>query len=182
MEYKHLVEVGCDGIASLHDFLTPTNKMQIIECNPNHLFEVDRNYKNVPNVTIHPYAIWEEPGWFPFHLEGASSYIHGVTAPPCFANDGIVPSDRPDEWTIEVLAKTFDEFDDGTIDIIDIDIEGAEWHVINKMISRPKCIIVEMEWDNYINPHYKEINKWMSDNYYCKIDQKGACSFFHRLV
>ncbi len=168
MEYKHLMEVGCDGKASLHDFLTPENRLTIIECNPNHLFEVNRHYANLPNVTIHPYAMWKKAEKVKFHLEGASSYIDGVTAPPCFANDGIVPSDRPDDWTIEVEARTFDEFDDGTIDIMDIDIEGAEWYVIERMKSRPKCIIIEMEWDKYVNPFYKEINDWMKENFYYK--------------
>jgi FkbM family methyltransferase len=181
MEFKHLMEVGCDGKASLHKFLTPDNRLDVIECNPNHLFEVNRHYANLPNVKIHPYAMWHEKGIVQFNLEGASSYVEGVTS-PCMVNDGIYPESRPDDWRIQVEARTFDEFDDGTIDIMDLDIEGAEWYVIQKMISRPKCIIVEMEWDKYVNPFYNEINQWMTENLYYKFNQEGACTFFHRLV
>lgn len=182
MKFEHLMEVGCDGKASLHHFLTPENRLDVIECNPNHLFEVNRNYGNSPNVKIHPYAMWHTPGMVQFNLEGASSYVEGVKGSPCMVNDNIMPIDRPDDWRIQVEARTFDEFDDGTIDIMDLDIEGAEWYVISRMISRPKVVIIEMESQKYVNPHFNDINKWMSDNHYCKFHQDKSCTFYKRLI
>jgi FkbM family methyltransferase len=178
MQFKHIVEVGCDGKASLHEFITPESRVQIIECNPDHLFEINRHYGTSSNVVIHPFAVWKERGKIKFYLEGATSYVDGLIS-PIVANDGHQPSS---ERTIEVEARTFDEFDDGTIDIIDIDVEGAEWYVIERMRSRPKVIGVEMAWNRYVNPHAKEIEKWMSDNHYIPFKQDGAASLYRRLI
>lgn len=176
MEFNHIVEVGCDGKASLHHFITPESRVQIFECNPNHLFECKRHYGNSPNVQIHPFAMWKENTRVNFMLEGATSHIEGLQA-PCVVNDGIYSTN-----VIEVEARTFDQFDDGTIDIMDIDIEGAEWYVIERLKSRPKVIVVEMAWGNYINPHFTEIQKWMKDNFYYKFQEESAAHFYRRLA
>jgi FkbM family methyltransferase len=176
MNFKHIVEVGCDGKASLQNFITPESRVQIFECNPSHLFEINRHYGNSPNVQVHPYAMWKENGVVTFYLEGATSHVKGVNA-PCIANDHLISNNG-----IEVEARTFDEFDDGTIDIMDIDIEGAEWYVIERMKSRPKIISIEMAWKKYVNPHYDEIEKWMRDNYYFKFQEEGAAYFYKRLI
>lgn len=176
IEFKHIVEVGCDGKASLHHFIQPESRVQIFECNPNHLFEINRHYGNCPNVTVHPFALWKENARVKFLLEGATSHIEGIQS-PCVVNDNIHSTNF-----IEVEAKTFDEFDDGTIDIMDIDIEGAEWHVIQRLKSRPKVIMVEMAWMKYVNPFFKEIEKWMKDNFYYKFQEESAAYFYKRLI
>jgi FkbM family methyltransferase len=178
MKPLHLVEIGCDRVASLQNMLTPEGRLEIFECNPNHLFEIDKYYQGYSNVTVYPYAMWKENGKVKFHLEGASSYVSGLPS-PCVLNDNIQPNE---EWTIEVEAKTFDQFDDGTIDVMDIDIEGAEWYVIERMKSRPRAIFIEMEWDKYRNPHFSEIQKWMKDNYYYKAEVCGASHCYMRII
>lgn len=181
MQFQHLMEIGCERKASLHKFLNSENHLDIIECNPRHLSEIQKEYGDVPNVKIHPYAMWHTAGRVSFNIAGASSYVDGVENPPCVVNDNFYPENSPD-WKVEVEARTFDEFDDGTIDIMDLDIEGAEWYVIQKMISRPKVIIVEMEWKNYVNPFYKEISDWMSQNYYVEFNKEAAAIFYRRLI
>jgi FkbM family methyltransferase len=178
MKFKHIAEVGCDGKISLHEFITPESRVQIFECNPDHLREIKRHYGDMPNVTVHPYAMWKEKGKVRFNLEGATSYVEGVQS-PLLANDMFR---TPEQQIIEVEARTFDEFDDGTIDIMDIDIEGAEWYVIEKMKSRPSVITIEMSWKAYVNPHTKEIEKWFSDNMYFKFKEEKAVHFYRRLV
>ncbi|MBK8554209.1 MAG: FkbM family methyltransferase [Ignavibacteria bacterium] len=56
--------------------------------------------------------------------------------------------------------------DDGTIDLLSVDIEGGEWFVVKHLVSRPDVISIETHWKNYSNPYLKEINEWMSDNDY----------------
>lgn len=176
MQYNHIVEVGCDGKASLHEFITPESRVQIFECNPSHLFEIDRHYGRMPNVTVRPYAMWKERGVVNFHLEGATSFVEGVQSP--FA---VIDKVQPTN-TIQVEARTFDEFDDGTIDIMDIDIEGAEWYVISRMVSRPRVIVIEMGWDKYVNPHRDDIEGWLRDNMYYHFQTEGAAYFYRRLA
>lgn len=67
---------------------------------------------------------------------------------------------------IIVESKTFDKIDDGTIDLISIDIEGGEWYVLKHMKSRPSVISIETHWKNYTNPFMKEISEWMKNNDY----------------
>jgi len=54
--------------------------------------------------------------------------------------------------------------------VLYIDIESAEWHVINNMISLPKIITWEYGYANYINPYKKEIENWMAENSYEILD------------
>jgi FkbM family methyltransferase len=174
MNLKHLVEVGCTDVASLHDMFHPDAKIQIIEANEFHISALKNIYKNMPNVEIHPYAIWKEPGRVLFHKQGATSYVDGLDSPVT-----VYPEwQGPTHELVEVEAKTFDEFDDGTIDIIDIDIEGAEWYVLQKMVSRPNWIIIEMGWGKYVNPFKKEIEDWMSDNKYRLFSVHGGNNFY----
>ncbi len=78
-------------------------------------------------------------------------------------NDKYQPDDK-DIFYAE--AKLFSQIDDGTLDILSVDSEGAEWYVIEKMVSRPKIISVETHGRRYKNPFAKEINAWMHTNNY----------------
>lgn len=70
------------------------------------------------------------------------------------------------ENKINVEAKTFDEIDDGTIDLLSVDIEGGEWFVIKHLKSKPGVISIETHWKNYSNPYLKEIYGWMNKHGY----------------
>ena len=98
-------------------------------------------------------------------------------APPSVVNDGHRTEDAD---TLVVPAERFDSIDDGTIELLSIDIEGSEWYVIKHMKSRPVVISVETHGKLYINPFMQEIDTWMqvhdyqvwykdkSDTIYCK--------------
>ena len=126
MKAFHLVEVGCVDKASLDSMLVPDGRLDIIEANPYHLEQVRKTYEGQSNVTIHPFAVWKEDAKVRFHIEGHSSYINGLQS-PCLVNDNILPTK---DFTIEVEARTFEHFVDGTIDVIGIGIEGAQGDVI----------------------------------------------------
>lgn len=173
----HLVEIGCVDRASLHHMLTPGGRLEIFEPNPAHLEQVRATYAGCPNVTVHPYAVWKEDGVVRLHLAGHSSYVDGLPSPHLKNDCGDAPG-----AAVEVVARRFGPFDDGTIDVIDIDVEGAEWYVIRELRSRPRAIFVEMGWKNYVNPHYGEIRRWMADHHYYKADDCGASHCYMRLA
>ncbi len=64
------------------------------------------------------------------------------------------------------VAHKFDKIDDGSIDLLSVDIEGAEWYVIEYMVSRPDIISLETHGAIYINPNINEIEEWLADNNY----------------
>lgn len=176
MIYQNMLEIGCSGQSTLHNLLTPHNRLTIIECNPTHLAEIRKWYGGCPNVTIHPFAMWYEAGTTELHLVGQSSYLDGIVS-PAICNDAWLPSE-----SVMVECRTIDSLDDGSFDLLDLDIEGAEWAVISRMVSRPATISVEMSWANYINPHFDEITSWMASNRYWKLKHEGANTVFVRLA
>ena len=135
---KHMVEIGCTGKASLHAFLEPDCLLEIFEPSPQHLAKIREIYADYSNVRIHPYAIWKERGQLLFHDQGATSFVEGVAC-PAICNDWPVQNN-----VITVEARTFDEFDDGSVSMMDIDTEGSEFYVLEKLISRPEVIVIEM--------------------------------------
>ena len=173
---KHIVEIGCTDKMSLHEFARNASRVQIIEPMPKHITKIQNTYKDFPQVEIHPFAIWKEACVLKMYDIGVISYADGLNS-PAITEFNYAPQQK-DELQIE--AKTFDEFDDGTIDMIDIDTEGAEWYVLQKMISHPRIIVLETSWGNYTNPFLQEIEKWMGDNNYAPIAQDGANTFYKR--
>lgn len=157
---KHLVEIGCTDRANLHDFLEEDSLLEIFEPNPKHLEAIRAAYAGFNNVIIHPYALWKECGQLRFYSQGATSFVEGVMSPAVLNNLYVCD----EKHVITVEARTYDEFDNGTVTMMDIDTEGAEWHVLEKMSSKPAVIMIEMEWVNYRNPHYDEIIKWMQQS------------------
>lgn len=175
---KHLVEVGCSGKSSLHNLFDCASLVEIFEPLPHHLDRIHHLYGGNDRVKIHPYALWKDNCSVKMYDLGETSYIEGVVS-PVVANYNYCPKQ---ENELFVEARTFDEFDDGTIDILDIDAEGSEWHVIEKMKSRPEMIIIEMSWLEYKNPYFDQIQSWMLSNNYAEINRKKANVFYQKLT
>ena len=176
---KHFVEVGCADVSSLENFISDNTVLEIIEPNPVHLQLIRERYRDKSNVIVHPYAVWKERQTIRFYNQGVLSYVEGVHS-PAIANYGYVPQESD---ALDVEARTFDEFDDGTIDVLDIDVEGCEWYVLEKMRSRPKFIVVEMSpYKNYHHAYFNEISAWLKDNLYVKFSEELATDFYKRLI
>lgn len=172
----HVVEVGCAGRMSLHEMVKDATRVQIIEPIEAHISNIRATYQAFPQVEIHPCAIWNENRLVRMYSLGETSFVEGIQS-PVIANYGYQPDPQHEIW---VEGKTFDQFDDGTIDILDIDTEGAEWYVLQRMISRPRSIIIETFWKGYRNPFMAEIEEWMSSNMYAEVAREGANSFYKR--
>lgn len=83
-----------------------------------------------------------------------SSFLYGTWAPT-------EPPDPCNVQTVNII--TFDEIDDGEIDILALDCEGMEWAVLSKMRSVPELLTIEI-WDG--NPFKKEIYDWLRKHDY----------------
>lgn len=173
---KHLVEIGCDGISSLENFLEDDIVLDIFEPNPTHISNIRQRYDQ--RVNVFPYALGSEKGTAKFHCCGVLSHLDGVHS-PAVANYGYVAEQAN---IIDVEVRTFDEFDDGTIDFLDLDAEGCEWYVLEKMKSRPKFIVVEMlPYKNYQHAHYEQIVQWLADNQYRQFHEEPATGFYKKM-
>lgn len=107
-----------------------------------------------------------------FYDRGASGFISGINS-PYNQNGG-----KDFASSINIQTDTFDKYDDGTVDCLMADVEGAEWFIIECMKSRPKLIILEMFGGRaYINPFNKEISNWMQLNKYKEVlkDESDIC-------
>ena len=84
-------------------------------------------------ATIHSVAINNKSGFVGLIYNEGSSFMAGTESPTPMSG---VPHDVP--------CITFDEIDDGEIDILNLDCEGAEIHVLSCMTSRPMAIGIEL--------------------------------------
>lgn len=162
---SHVAEIGVyhPETSNIIDYINNGTRATLVEPDPESIRLIHKEFSNKENVTHYPYAIYKKSGKLKLSRRGASTFVTDLSESPAIINDEYV---KTDEDTFLVDAVTFDEIDDGTIDLISVDIEGAEWYVIENMVSRPDIISLETHGAIYINPHINEIEKWLADNNY----------------
>jgi FkbM family methyltransferase len=162
---KHVAEVGVyyPETSNVLLFIEDGCTTDLFEPDPQCLQRIRDRFGDYSNVTIHPYAIHSERGTVQLYRAGASTFVKGLPASPALVNDSYQPN-QDDLFTAE--ARLFSEFDDGSIDLISIDVEGSEWFVIQHMVSRPKVISVETGRKRYANPYLEQIRQFMAENGY----------------
>jgi FkbM family methyltransferase len=156
-------------------FIKEGIKTTLIEPLPECIELINLYFAEYPNVKLHPFAIAEKSGEIEMFLNDSSSFAASLQSSPALKNDRY---DRDEGKRIVLQAKTFDEIDDGKIDLISIDVEGSEWFVLKHMLSRPDVISLELKSKHYINPFIKEINNWLSENGYIKWYDNRSDSVF----
>lgn len=169
---KYLVEVG--GGTTLHSwqYYEPGDTLRVFEPNPKNITILQKNY---PNAEILPFAIWSEKTTLQLHDLGDTSFINNIKS-PAVSNNHYTGNAN----TLQVEARCFNEFDDGTITHLWIDTEGCEYCVLKNLISRPVFISIEMMHVNYKNPNYEQIQNWMKQNHY-KFEKEDCGSYFYKL-
>jgi FkbM family methyltransferase len=155
-------------------------KVVMFEPNPHNYEQLKKIIGNRKNVEIHNVALSDFEGEAELVLEGDSSYVNGVMSPSACSKSADA---RSKEKRVIVPVKTIDKYDRGDIDLLLIDVEGSEFNVISRMISRPRMISIETEMPqcNYKNPNLDKIKKWMSDNGYVFLKQDDADSWYLRV-
>jgi FkbM family methyltransferase len=181
---KHVCEIGTYTPNELHCnnlIQDETIKFTLIDANPNCINLLKERFTNNENVIILNYAIANYTGKINLYNRwdhpDASAFIEGLPSCPAVINDAYSKNSKD---IIECDCTTFDKIDTGDIDILFIDIEGAEWFVLKNMISKPKIISLETHGYKYTNPYMQNINDWVKENNY-SIMYKGQTDTYYKL-
>jgi FkbM family methyltransferase len=161
----HIAEVGVyyPETANLYDFIMDGVRATLVEPDPNSITRIKAYFKDKPNVTLHEVAIYERSGKITLAQLEASTFVSELEYSPAIVNDNVT---RNAHDVIEVEAKTFDEVDDGSIDLLSVDIEGSEWFVIQNLVSKPAVISLETHGAMYTNPKLQQLDAWLTANDY----------------
>lgn len=164
---RHVCEVGVyyPETSNILGFIKEGIKTTLVEPLPECIELINMYFSDYHNVTLFPFAAADEGGSIDLFMHESSSFASTLESSPALKNDKF---DKEKGSRITVSAKRFSKIDDGTIDLISIDVEGSEWFVLKHMVSRPAVISLELKSKHYINPFTKEIMEWLSVNNYIK--------------
>lgn len=175
-----IFEVGCGDFSSLYTlsfWKNLKNKIHLFEPNQFYFHELEKRVCYHPNVTLHKEALYDYNGQVEMYLYGERSYIKGINSK--FLQDKVsYYYDLPDYYLEVVDCKKIDFFDKGDINILNLYCEGAEFYCLKHLISRPEIIFLELQSENYVNPHKLEILMWMKNNHYNMADSFKGLKIF----
>ena len=165
LKFGHVAEVGVylPETSNILDFILDGVRTTLVEPDARSLRAIDKFFKGRDNITVHPVAVCDKPGKVELLQRDASTFLKDLDASPAIVNDDYQTNEQD---IFSVQAVRFDEIDDGTIDLLSIDIEGGEWFVLKHMKSRPAVLSIETHGAMYVNPHIEKITEWVSANNY----------------
>lgn len=162
--FQHVCEVGVyfPETSNIFDFIRDGVRATLVEANPAAAEKI-KDYFEGYKIQLFPVAVWDFNGTIKLSKAAGSTFVTALKSSPAIINENYKVSE---ENTIEVPCMVFSDIDDGTIDLISIDVEGCEWYVIKHLKSRPAIISVETHGKYYTNPFITEITTWMSREHY----------------
>lgn len=161
----HVAEVGVHQPESsnVYGFIRDGVRTTLVEPEPEAVEQIKRHFAEHDNVTLHECAIGDVEGQITLFKRGPSTFAGNLPNSPARVNDDYEP-DPTDQCMVK--AATFDNIDDGTIEVLSVDIEGSEWYVIERLVSRPVVISVETHGGAYVNPFLAKIGSWIKGQGY----------------
>jgi FkbM family methyltransferase len=161
----HAAEVGVylPETSNVLGFAAAGVRTTLVEADPQTVEKIEAHFRGRHHVTVINRAVADRVGPLTLYRAGSSTFAGDLPSSPARENDLYVP-DPDDSFTVE--AVTFDRLDDGTIDLLSVDVEGGEWFVLKHLVSRPRVISVETHGKRYLNPYLAEISRWMKANGY----------------
>jgi FkbM family methyltransferase len=159
-DIAHVAEVGVylPHTSNVLGWIEKGIRTSLFEADPQTAEKCREAFADHKEVSVNNLAIADYTGQLTLYRVGASTFADNVQSSPAIANDGYMP-EKKDSFVVE--CTTFDVVDDGTIDVLSIDIEGGEWNVIRFLRSRPLVISVEFGYKSYVNPNAGNILRWM---------------------
>ncbi len=163
--FQHVCEVGVylPETSNVIDFIWAGVKTTLVEPDAQSIKAINQLFAKQTNVTLVPYAVYDYNGTVKLAKAAASTFISELKASPALVNDAYKVTD---DQSYEVPCRLFSAIDTGDIDLLSIDIEGAEWYVLKNMTSRPKVLSIETHGSLYLNPFLAEIEEWIEVNQY----------------
>jgi len=176
----HVCEVGVyvPATSNVLGFINDGVRTTLVEADPQIVDQCQAMFHGMSHVTIHGVAVSDAPGALRLYRVGASTFAEGLPDSPAISNDSYAPNDA-DSFTVD--AVQFSAIDDGTIDVLSIDVEGGEWYVLRHMVSRPLVISIETGVKHYKNPFMKEISEWMLAHGYLPWYRDNSDTVYTRL-
>lgn len=162
---QHAAEVGVyrPAVSNIRGYVESGVRSTLVEPDPDSIARIRTAWGERDNVMLHPVAVVDVAGEVQLVKRMASTFLSTLPSSPAIENDGVEPGTGE---RITVPAVTFDTIDDGTIDLLSIDVEGAEWYALKHLASRPSVISIETHGARYRNPFLREIAGWMRSRGY----------------
>jgi len=136
--------------------------------------------KKHKNVTVRRIALWTHDEGVTMYDVGGRSFIDGS---PHRAGRPALSASSKEELAFSAPSALLSQYDPGDYDVALIDVESAEWGVLQHMVSRPVLISLELwqpkrpDWEH---PELANIVDWMSRNGYREAARLKLDSHFVR--
>lgn len=176
LTFSHVCEVGVyiPETSNVLDFINDNIKTTLVEADPEIALQIKRVFAS-KNVILHAVAVWHTNGFLKLSKAASSTFATDLPTSPALENDRYHISDTT---TFEVPCVQFSTIDDGTIELLSIDIEGAEWYVLKYLRSQPKVLSIETHGKYYTNPFMQEITTWLEKHNYVLWYKDGSDSVY----
>ncbi len=147
-------------------------RFTLIEANPLIYANLALRARVYPNVTVLNVACAETEGFTTLVALGDRSFLSGVHSPMQALYHGRA-QEIWGQFTVPVYGIPFVRLDAGDIDILYLSVEGAEWPILQQMVSRPAILAFPNYTDNdydYVMPNAVEVLEWLESNHYQPIE------------
>ena len=174
--FNHVCEVGVyvPETSNILEFIRAGVRATLVEADPEVAEKVKAAFGSF-NTRTYSVAVWDTTGTLKLSKAASSTFATELPNSPARANDRYHISE---ELTFEVPCVQFSEIDDGTIDLLSIDIEGGEWYVLKHLRSQPKVLSIETHGKYYTNPFMPQIAAWLQSHGYVLWYKDGSDSVY----
>ncbi len=174
--FQHVCEVGVyiPETSNVLGFINDGVRATLVEADPDVAQKIRAKFAT-KNVQLHPVAVWDTNGTLKLSKAASSTFATELPTSPALENDRYHISEAT---TFEVPCVQFSTIDDGTIDLLSIDIEGGEWYVLRHLVSSPKVLSIETHGKYYTNPFITEITTWLAQHSYTLWYKDGSDSVY----
>lgn len=179
LSLQHVCEVGVyvPATSNILDFIRDGIRTTLVEADPDVAEQIRQTFADAPNVRLYPVAVWDTTGTLRLSKAASSTFATELPTSPALENDRYHISEAT---TFEVPCVQFSEIDDGSIDLLSIDIEGGEWYVVKHLRSRPKVLSLETHGKYYTNPFLPQLTAWLQAEGYVLWYKDGSDSVYVR--
>jgi FkbM family methyltransferase len=176
VSFQHVCEVGVyiPETSNILGFINDGVRATLVEADPDVAQKIRAKFAT-KNVQLHPVAVWDTNGTLKLSKAASSTFATELPTSPALENDRYHISEAT---TFEVPCVQFSKIDDGTIDLLSIDIEGGEWYVLKHLVSSPRVLSIETHGKYYTNPFITEITAWLAQHSYVLWYKDGSDSVY----
>lgn len=147
-------------VSQLRGFSRAGVECHLFEAVPEFSARISDAVRDMNNVHLHSFAVSDFNGEMELCMAGASTFQSSLSVSPAINHDGFEKT-APSTTLIKVPCRDFADVDPGDFDFLSIDIEGGEFSVLNRMVSRPMVLCLETQSRDYVNPRLGSITDWM---------------------